>query len=139
MKKLYKNIFIVDDNSNVLRLLEEAFKDNEFIHKIKGFSKGSTFLKYIKRPSFLKEKPDLIMLDLYMPEYDGFTIAKQIRENTSLKNTPIVMLSESKNQNDVYESYNFGANLFLEKPGTYQAWIELIRTVDKVWLEDVKE
>ena len=104
-----KHILIVDDDEMVLMALEELLKPEGY--KIDAVSRGTEALKKLD-----DNKYDLIMLDVIMPEMDGFELCRRIREKEGLKEIPVVFLSAKSRDEDRVQGLDAGANLFLSKP-----------------------
>jgi two-component system OmpR family response regulator len=104
-----KRILIVDDDEMVLIAVNELLKQEGY--EVNPASSGSEALEKLDQGSY-----DLIMLDIIMPEMDGFELCKKIRDMESYKETPIVFLSAKNQDKDRVEGIEAGANLFLSKP-----------------------
>ena len=104
-----KHILIVDDDEMVLMALEELLKPEGY--KVDAVSRGTEALKKLD-----DNKYDLIMLDVIMPEMDGFELCRRIREKEGLKEIPVVFLSAKSRDEDRVQGLDAGANLFLSKP-----------------------
>jgi DNA-binding response OmpR family regulator len=104
-----KRILIVDDDEMVLIAVNELLKQEGY--EVDPASSGSAAIEKLGQRSY-----DLIMLDIIMPEMDGFELCKKIRDMESYKETPIVFLSAKNQDKDRVEGIEAGANLFLSKP-----------------------
>lgn len=104
-----KQILIVDDDEMVLMALEELLKPEGY--KIDAVSRGVEALKKLDDNDY-----DLLMLDVIMPEMDGFELCRRIREKETYKETPIVFLTAKSRDEDRGQGLEAGANLFLSKP-----------------------
>lgn len=104
-----KRILIVDDDEMVLMALEELLKPEGY--EIHAVSRGAEALKKLDGDGY-----DLLMLDVIMPEMDGFKLCKRIRENERYREIPIVFLSAKSRDEDRVQGLEVGANLFLSKP-----------------------
>lgn len=104
-----KRILIVDDDEMVLMALEELLKPEGY--EIHAVSRGTEALKKLDENGF-----DLLMLDVIMPEMDGFSLCKRIREKEGYGETPIVFLTAKSRDEDRVQGLEAGANLFLSKP-----------------------
>ena len=104
-----KHILIVDDDEMVLMALEELLKPEGY--KVDAVSRGTEALKKLD-----DNKYDLIMLDVIMPEMDGFELCRRIREKEAFKEIPVVFLSAKSRDEDRVQGLDAGANLFLSKP-----------------------
>lgn len=83
-------------------------------------------------------RPGLILLDLNMPRKDGREALQEIKANAQLRHIPIVVLTTSKAEEDIYRSYDLGANSFITKPVTFAALVEVMKTIGKYWFEIVE-
>ena len=104
-----KRILVVDDDEMVLMALEELLKPEGF--DVAAVSSGAEALEKLD-----KETYDLLMLDVIMPEMDGFELCKQIRTLDRYKETPVVFLTAKSREEDKAKGLEAGANLFLSKP-----------------------
>lgn len=117
-----KRILIVDDDELVLMALRELLKAQNY--EVQTFLRGSEALKKLDQEIF-----DLMILDIVMPEMDGFELCRKIRENPACKGTPIIFLSAKNQEEDQKRGIEAGANLFLSKPISPQRLLALIADV----------
>jgi len=82
--------------------------------------------------------PGLILMDLYMPRMDGLTALKEIRADSKLCKIPLVVLSTSKSDKDIHESYELGAIGYIQKPVSFEALFDVLQTSDKSWFRIVE-
>ena len=78
-------------------------------------------------------RPGLILLDLNMPRKDGREALKEIKSDPALRQIPIVVLTTSQAEEDIFRSYDLGANSFISKPVTFDGLVEAIKDLDKYW------
>jgi DNA-binding response OmpR family regulator len=104
-----KKILVVDDDEMVLMALDELLKPEGY--EVQAVSSGREALKRIDEKTY-----DLLMLDIIMPEMDGFDLCRRIREKDEYKETPIVFLTAKSREQDKKDGLEAGANLFLSKP-----------------------
>lgn len=104
-----KKILIVDDEPNIVMSLEYAFKKQNFIVFIAR--DGSEALEIVKH-----ETPDIVLLDIMMPNVDGYQTLTQIRENDSLKHTKVIFLTAKNKASDIEKGLQLGADKYLTKP-----------------------
>ncbi len=104
-----KKILIVDDEPNIVMSLEYAFKKNDF--EVYIARDGTEALEIAN-----KEKPDLILLDIMMPEMDGYETLKQVRGNKELMHAKVVFLSAKSKETDIEKGLKMGADSYLTKP-----------------------
>lgn len=115
-------IVAVDDSSLILMKLEKILSEQGY--EVKGFSKGMRALKYLK-----KEVPDLIILDVEMPEIDGFEMLKLIKEKEELKNVPVIFLTSNNGQNEVIDAIKGGAKDYIIKPINEALLVEKVNKI----------
>lgn len=115
-------IVAVDDSSLILMTLDKILSEQGY--EVKGFSKGMRALKYLK-----KEVPDLIILDVEMPEIDGFEMLKLIKEKEELKNVPVIFLTSNNGQNEVIDAIKGGAKDYIIKPINEELLIEKVNKI----------
>ena len=82
-------------------------------------------------------RPDLILLDLNMPKKDGREALKEIKSSPALKNIPVVVLTTSKAEEDIYQTYELGVNSFISKPVTFEGMVETMKTLSLYWFNVV--
>ncbi|OGU30366.1 MAG: two-component system response regulator [Ignavibacteria bacterium GWA2_35_9] len=133
------------ENSKIILLAEDNPKDAELmflalegsnidIVHVKDGAEALDYLYYGGRFSERDQgKPTVIFLDLKMPKLDGLQVVKQVRADENLKTIPIVMLTSSREEKDLAESYNLGANAYVVKPVTFDKFIETIKQIGIFW------
>jgi len=114
-----KRILVVDDDEMVLMALNELLKPEGY--EVHAVSSGADALQRLDQNEY-----DLFMLDIIMPEMDGFQLCKRIREKESFKETPIVFLTAKSRQADKRQGIEAGANLFLSKPISPDKLLQII-------------
>ena len=82
--------------------------------------------------------PGLILLDLNMPRMDGRTALAQIKADPELRRIPVVVLTTSKAEEDILRTYDLGVNSFITKPVTFEALVDVVRTLNHYWIEIVE-
>ena len=121
VKQLSK-IFYIEDDTNIRELVEYTLKSSGF--SVQGFEFAESFFKKTKT-----EKPDLILLDIMLPDMDGISILKEIRNNSDLKDIPVIMLTAKSGQLDKIKGLDEGADDYITKPFDI---IELISRIKAV-------
>ncbi|GHN02922.1 response regulator [Cytophagales bacterium WSM2-2] len=124
-------ILLVEDNENDAELTIRALKKNNLANHLLRLHDGAEALDYLYREN---EEPRLILLDLKMPKVDGLEVLKKIKSDASKKHIPIVMLTSSKEERDIVESYQLGVNAYIVKPVEFNKFIEAITQLGLFWL-----
>ena len=102
-------ILIVDDDPNILMSLEFLMNKNGY--EVRVARNGKEALDIVN-----KDTPDLVLLDIMMPDVDGYAICKHIKSTAKLKNTKVVFLSAKTKESDIQKGYDLGASLYVTKP-----------------------
>jgi DNA-binding response OmpR family regulator len=128
-------LLLVDDSHADATLVREALKASALqvtLHVVPDGEKALAFLRreglYTKAP-----RPDLVLLDLNLPQRDGHSILAEIRRDPALLHLPVVIFSSSTKQDDVDKSYELGANLYVRKPLGLEEFFQAVRMVMERW------
>lgn len=136
------NILIADDDEEDLIIAVEALQENRVQNNIYCVKDGEELMDYLlHRGSYSKDnapRPDIILLDLNMPKKNGREALKEIRQHTELKHIPIVVLTTSKAEQDILETYKLGANSYLTKPIDFEGLVEQMKILETYWVQFVK-
>lgn len=137
MKK--KIILLVEDRQADIELTLEAFKESRITNEVVVVRDGEKALDYLFTKGeyaglALDRMPAVILLDLKLPKVDGLEVLKQIRANEQTKLFPVVILTSSKEEQDVIESYSLGCNSYIRKPVDFQKFAEMVKNVGLYWL-----
>ena len=132
------DIFLVEDNPNDAELLMRVLKKRNVSNKIVHVKDGAEALDYIFRSGPYEGQkgnyPKVIFLDLKLPKVDGLEVLKKIRADDRTKMIPVVMLTSSKEEKDVVESYRLGVNSYVVKPVDFEKFADAISEVGFYWL-----
>ena len=136
-------ILMADDDPGDRVLAAEAMKDARLINDLLFVENGEELMDYLHArgkfaPPEEAPRPGLILLDLNMPRKDGRTVLKEIKESADLREIPIAVLTTSKDDADVYRSYDLGVNSYIVKPVTFGAIIDTLQTLEKYWFQIVE-
>lgn len=139
MKHSEKIILLVEDNPDDELLTLMAFKDNNITNKVIVARDGEEALDYLFGTGMYKGRdlsipPQVILLDLKLPKVDGLEVLRKIRSNPVTKIFPVVILTSSKEDVDIVNSYQLGANSYIRKPVDFQQFSEAIRQLGLYWL-----
>ena len=142
METIYEpiEILLVEDNLGDVRLTQEVLKDGKvrnMLHVVKDGVDAISFLQqtgeYAGAP-----RPDIILLDLNLPKKDGREVLADIKADPDLKNIPVVVLTTSSAEQDIFRSYDLHANCYITKPVDLDQFIRVIRSIEDFWLTIVK-
>nr|WP_321496696.1 response regulator [uncultured Methanolobus sp.] len=132
-------IVLVEDNQNDMELALRALKKNNIANNIVVLGDGEQALDYLYCKGEYAERdptmnPRLILLDLKLPKMDGLEVLKEIKSDPEKKMIPVVMLTSSKEECDIVESYRLGVNSYIVKPVDFDNFVEAIRNIGFYWL-----
>lgn len=132
-------ILLVEDNPNDAEMTLRAFKKSNFSNKIVHVLDGEKALDFIyARGQYSelsgKNNPKLILLDLKLPKISGLEVLKIIKSDPLTKCIPVVILTSSKEEKDIIESYQLGVNSYLVKPVSFEKFAESIKDIGLYWL-----
>jgi len=136
-------ILMADDDADDRRLTQEALEEGRLINEVKFVDNGEELMDYLRHQGKFvapaeAPRPGLILLDLNMPRKDGRTVLKEIKSDPDLRQIPVVVLTTSKADEDVYKSYDLGVNSYIVKPVTFEALVDILQTLEKYWFEIVE-
>ena len=131
------NILLIEDNLADSRMIQEIFKEFNPKTKIHTVDNGFEALKYLNKKEKYRNTsvPDLIFLDLNIPQINGFEVLKEIKANDKLKNVPVLILTTSTDQKDFLKAQKLQADCFINKPLDYDEYNTLLRHIDECWLK----
>ena len=143
LKKNEVTILIADDDADDRLMISDALRENRLANNLRFVENGEELIDYLlNRGKFSHSgenpKPGLILLDLNMPKMDGREALKLIKENPVLKRIPIVVLTTSKAEEDIYRTYNLGVNSFVTKPVTFGSLVTIVKEIGRYWFEIVE-
>ncbi len=132
-------ILLVEDNPNDVELTLRALKKNNLANKVHVVTDGAEALDYV----FAKNKysvrniediPKVILLDLKLPKIDGLEVLKKIKSDEKTKTIPVVVLTSSKEESDIIESYKLGVNSYIVKPVNFDQFVKSVSELGLYWL-----
>lgn len=129
------NVLLIEDNPADIRLIMEIISEFSIENKINVVKNGVEALDYLyKRDNYKNvETPNLILLDLNLPKKSGLEVLKEIKKDNKLKIIPVIVLTTSRNDDDLFESYDHHANAFVTKPADLDKFIKAIRSFEDFW------
>ena len=133
-------ILIAEDDADDRVLTKEAFEESRLLNEVHFVEDGEELLNYLERndPYADAPRPNLILLDLNMPKKDGREALKEIKSNPDFRRIPVVVMTTSKAEEDIFRSYDGGASSYITKPVTFEGLVDVIKTLGKYWVEVVE-
>ena len=131
-----RKILIVDDSPKDVELAIAALAEKNLANEVVVAEDGLEALDYLhKRGKFANEhgNPAVILLDIKMPRMDGIEVLKHIRSTPEFNFIPVIMVTSSREEKDLIESYKLGANSYVVKPVDIVQFIEAIKTLGQYW------
>ncbi len=133
-------ILLVEDNQGDIRLTKEALKDSKLLIKLEVVTDGVEAMKFLHKEGKYgdKDTPDLILLDLNLPKKNGRQVLSEIKADDNLKIIPVVILTTSRNEEDVLATYGLHANCYVNKPLDLDQFLTIVEKIEEFWLTIVK-
>jgi two-component system, chemotaxis family, response regulator Rcp1 len=134
------SILLVEDNEGDILLTLEALKEAKIYNNINVVRDGDEALQYLNKEGKYEdvETPDLILLDINLPKMDGIEVLGKIKTNEHLMVIPVVMLTTSDSEKDIFQSYQSHANCYITKPVNFENFMDVIQTIKDFWINIVK-
>lgn len=135
-------ILMADDDADDRMLTKDALEESRVLNELRFVEDGEELMDYLKRRGKYADadapRPGLILLDLNMPKKDGREALKEIKADPDLRRIPIVVMTTSKAEEDIFRSYDIGASSFITKPVTFGRLVDLMRALGDYWVEFVE-
>jgi CheY-like chemotaxis protein len=133
-------ILLVEDNPGDARLLREALRQNGMRCRLYVVEDGEEAMHYLRRvePYENAERPNLIFLDLNLPRKDGREVLAEVKADPDLRRIPVIVLTTSEADRDVFRVYDLHANCYIQKPGDLDRYMEVIRSCEHFWFSIVR-
>ena len=132
-----KTILLAEDNPMDVELTLEALADHNLANNVITVNDGVETIEYLRREGKFKSRPEglpaVLLLDIKMPRMDGIEVLQVIRNDPKLKFLPVVILSSSREEQDLMRSYELGVNAYVVKPVDFHDFIEAIKQVGVFW------
>lgn len=132
-----KSILLAEDSPLDVEMTLTAFTENRLTNKIVVVHDGAAALDYLyARGAFAYRTdghPALVLLDINLPKVDGLEVLRCIKQDPELRSIPVVMLTSSREENDLIRSYGLGSNAYVVKPVEFESFIEALRQLSIFW------
>lgn len=139
LNKNVVEILLVEDNPNDITLTLRALKKHNFANKVFVVMDGEEALDYIYKKGKFSDQPKnenlkVILLDLKLPKIDGLEVLKILKSDENTRSIPVVIMTSSKEEKDLIESYNLGVNSYVTKPIDFNQFIRAVGDIGLYWL-----
>ncbi|MDR9418924.1 response regulator [Gracilimonas sp.] len=136
MKPKEIHILLVEDNEGDIVLTKEALDEGKIKNSISVVRDGWEAVQYLEKKNGYKDaaEPDLILLDINLPKMNGHKVLKHIKTHDHLKHIPVIMLTTSSDEVDIYKSYQNHSNCYITKPVDINNFIDVISTLEDFWI-----
>lgn len=133
-------ILLVEDNAGDILLISEALKDGKIANELIVIKDGWEAVCYLEKTEGYQnaEPPDLIILDVNLPKLNGHEVLTKIKTNNDIKHIPVIMLTTSSSERDIFMSYKNHANCFITKPVEVNEFLNVVTTIEDFWISIVK-
>lgn len=132
-----KRILLAEDSPQDVEMTLEALSQHHLINEVVVVNDGAQALDYLYlRGKFAGRAPGnpvFVLLDLKMPKVDGLEVLRTIKSDEQLRTTPVVMLTSSREEQDVVRSYRLGINAYVVKPVDFHSFIEAVKQLGAFW------
>jgi CheY-like chemotaxis protein len=132
-----KRILLVEDNANDIELAFAALEENHLANEVVVARDGEEALDYLYRRGIYKLRteghPAVVLLDLKLPKVDGLEVLRQIKSDPEMRTIPIVMMTSSREEQDLVSSYNLGVNAYVVKPMDFGEFVNAIKELGLFW------
>jgi CheY-like chemotaxis protein len=136
-------LLMADDDPDDRMMAQEALEESRLVNNLAFVEDGVDLMDYLHRTgeyeALVNEPlPGLILLDLNMPKKSGLEALKEIKDDPQLRTIPVIVLTTSKAEADIFRSYELGVNSFITKPVSFEGLVETLRTLTAYWLDIVE-
>ncbi len=136
-------ILLADDDADDRMMAADALEESRLANDVRFVEDGEELMDYLRRRGKYSDpaaapRPGLILLDLNMPRKDGREALREIKAEPNLRTIPVIVLTTSKAEEDIYRTYDLGVNSFITKPVNFESLVGVMRALGKYWFEIVE-
>jgi CheY-like chemotaxis protein len=136
-------ILLADDDEEDLLMTQEALQQSRLGNDLRFATDGEDLMDYLQRRGRYADpaespRPGLILLDLNMPRKDGREALSEIKADPELRNIPVIVLTTSRAEEDVFRTYELGVSSFITKPVTFDGLVDAMKVLSEYWFEIVE-
>ncbi|GGS55816.1 MULTISPECIES: response regulator [Actinokineospora] len=134
------DVLLVEDDEGDVLMTREAFEHYKIRNSLHVVRDGEQAVQFLRREGSYADapRPDLVLLDLNLPRFDGRQVLAEIKSDAALRSIPVVVLTTSEAEEDIVRSYELHANAYVTKPVDFDRFIEVIRKIDEFFVTVVK-
>ena len=137
-------ILMADDDPDDRQMTQDALAEARLTNELRFVVDGEDLMDYLRRTGAYADggidapKPGIVLLDLNMPKKDGREALAEIKSDPNLRHIPVVALTTSRAEEDVFRTYDLGVNSFITKPVTFAGLVEVVQGLSRYWFEIVE-
>jgi CheY-like chemotaxis protein len=136
-------VLCADDDADDRLFAKEAWAETRILNELRFVEDGEELMEYLERRGKYADpasspRPGIILLDLNMPRKDGREALMEIKASAELRRIPIVVLTTSQADEDIFRTYDLGVSSFITKPVSFDSMVDVMRTVGKYWFQIVE-
>jgi CheY-like chemotaxis protein len=132
-----KLILLAEDNAYDVELTMTALRENKVVNEIVVVRDGAEALDYLFKRGHYADRsganPALVLLDLKMPKVDGIEVLRQVKGDPALRSIPVVVLTSSREEQDLVRTYDLGVNAYVVKPVDFHEFVEAVKLLGGFW------
>jgi len=132
-----KHIVLAEDNANDVELTLTALRENRVINEVVVVRDGEEALDYLYKRNRYADRPGgnpaLVLLDLKMPKVDGIEVLRHVKADPALRSIPVVVLTSSREEQDLVRTYDLGVNAYVVKPVDFHEFIDAVKLLGGFW------
>ena len=132
-----KRILLVEDSPNDIELILAALAENRLANEVVVVRDGEEALDYLYRRGVFRLRmeghPVVVLLDLKLPKIDGLEVLAQLKSDSELRKVPVVVLTSSREEQDLLDSYELGTNAYVVKPVDFYEFVDTIKSLGLFW------
>jgi CheY-like chemotaxis protein len=143
MSKRSITILLADDDADDRMMAADALEESRLANDLRFVEDGEELMDYLHRSGKYSNpdsapRPGLILLDLNMPKKDGREALREIKSDPDLRMIPVIVLTTSQAEEDIYRTYDLGVNSFITKPVNFESLVAVMKALGKYWFEIVE-
>lgn len=131
------NILLIEDNEGDILLTIEALEESRIINKIMIMRDGKQAIDFFESLCIKEDMPGLVLLDINLPKISGHEVLLYIKSSVKYKHIPVIMLTTSSSEKDIFQSYNNYVNCYITKPVDVADFMSAIGKIEDFWINIV--